>query len=91
MVAVFLVADVQKRKKNDDQNQELMSRSMRRDNTYLNTTVLFGVAFIKLKISNTTAPKRNGMRFLQSLSHVPCLAKPWILRFSVEGIQRQLM
>ena len=58
--------------------------------THLNTTVLLGVAFMKLKISNTTAPKRKGMRFLQSRSHVPCLAEPYGTLVSGDGMQRQL-
>ena len=39
--------------------------------TYLNTTVLFGVATIKLVNSNTNAPKRKGTKFLHFLSQTP--------------------
>ena len=42
--------------------------------TYLSTTVLFGVATMKLVNNNTNAPKRKGTKFLHFLSQMPGLA-----------------
>lgn len=43
--------------------------------SYLKTTVLFGVATMKLVKSRKNAPTRNGTRFLQFLSHIPGVAE----------------